>query len=256
VNGLHSQEDNMSRRSTTLELIDKGPSYYTPDEYDDCLQQLDRIGHLLGGDRATFTAMDSLGFTPQSILDVGCGGGLFAIKLAKRYPHSHIVGIDISAEAIAFANKQQAIALPIPNNVSFIKIDQPQLDYSANSFDLVMSTLMCHHLTDHEIVAFLQQAYVVAKEAVILNDLHRHWLATAAYALVAPIFFRNRLTICDGLLSIRRSFTRKEWIAYLDAAGIPAQEVTISWHWVFRWIVVIDKRTPLIPLPCAVELSL
>lgn len=229
----------LSQRSHQLEWMDLGEGYYTPAEYRDCLYQLDRIGRFLGGDQATFWALNKLPVLPQSILDVGCGGGLFTLRLASRYPHAQIVGMDISPDAIAFAQDRLNAHQPALPNVQFFVPDSPQLDETA-PFDVVMSTLVCHHLSDQELVSFIQQACRVAKQAIILNDLHRHPLASIGFAAVAPLFFRNRMIWHDGLLSIRRSFTRREWKNILTAAGIDERDYTLSWHWAFRWIVVID----------------
>lgn len=228
-----------SSRSSEKEWIDLGSDHYTPSEYKECLLQLDRIGRLLGGDRATFWGFDQLKQSPQSILDVGCGGGLFAIKLAKRYPKASVLGIDISAEAIQFALQQHA-----PSNVSFKVPKQPRLLMPADSFDVVTTTLVCHHLSDTEIISFLQDAFLVAKQALIINDLHRNFLAYLAYHLAIPLLRLNRLVAHDGLISIDRGFTRQEWIHYLTAAGIPLENCQISWHWAFRWVVVIHKANP------------
>ena len=69
-------------RSQEPELIDLG--HYNEKEYEECLYQLDRIGRFLGGDKATFKAFDHLFAPPSSILDVGCGGGLFTMRLAQN----------------------------------------------------------------------------------------------------------------------------------------------------------------------------
>lgn len=229
----------LSQRSHQPEWMDLGESFYTPVEYRDCLYQLDRIGRFLGGDQATFWALKNLSIPPKSILDVGCGGGLFTLSLANHYPNAHITGIDISRDAIAFAQERLKEHQPTLPNVQFIIPATPQLDES-KSFDVVMSTLVCHHLSDEELISFLQQACRVAKQAVILNDLHRHPLASVGFAALVPLFFRNRMIWHDGLLSIRRSFTRQEWKNFLKAAAIDEEDYTLSWHWAFRWIVIID----------------
>lgn len=227
------------KRSTQPELIDLGPSHYTPSEYRHCLYQLARIGCLLGGDRATFWAMRQLRKKPHSILDVGCGGGIFTLKLAEIDLSMRVVGIDISPEAITFAQQHKKEHYSHLTNTQFILSKTPDI-HSYGSFDVVMATLVCHHLPDQELVAFIQQACMTAEKAVILNDLHRHLFATFGFAIVAPLLFRNRLIWHDGLLSIKRSFQYREWKKILEAAGIEATYYTISWHWAFRWIIFID----------------
>jgi SAM-dependent methyltransferase len=158
--------------------MDIGPSCYTSDEYRDCLTQLGRVGRLLGGDRASFWAFDRLSPPPGSILDVGCGGGHFAVNLAKRFPQARVVGTDISSDAIT---------------------EKKELESAPNSFDVVTATMVCHHMKDEEIVDFFKRATAVASRAVIINDLHRHPLAWISYALVGPVLFHNRLITHDGL---------------------------------------------------------
>ena len=103
-------------RSCEKEYIDIGSSCYTLEEYSHSLHQLSRIGHWLGGDTATFSAFDQLDQAPSSILDVGCGGGRFTRKLAEYYPQAQVRGIDISPEAIEYANEK----LDQHNQVTFL----------------------------------------------------------------------------------------------------------------------------------------
>lgn len=229
------------RRSTALEYMDIGPSCYTSAEYRDCLTQLGRVGRLLGGDRASFSAFDCLSPPPGSILDFGCGGGQFTMNLAKRFPQARVVGIDISSDAIAYAQEQhQKEQL---SNLSFEISQKKELESAPNSFDVVTATMVCHHMTDEEIVDFCKRARAVASRAVIINDLHRHPLARFSYALIAPVLFHNRLITHDGLLSIRKGFKRKDWNYYLDRQELKGLTWTSSWKWAFRWIVYINLET-------------
>ncbi len=230
---------NYCRRSLEREWMDSGN--YSASQYVDCLEKLDRVGRFLGGDKATFRAFDSLDRAPCSILDVGCGGGLFTIKLAQRYPSARVVGVDIAPEAIAFAQERLRVASPRLNNLEFIHIPTPDLPFLPGSFDVVTSTLVCHHLSDSSLISFLKTADQIASQAVIFNDLHRHPLATVGFALVAPFAFPNRMVWHDGLVSIRRGFVREDWRLYRDQAGIAKERFSLAWHWAFRWMVVITK---------------
>jgi len=225
-----------SQRSYEKELLDLGPSYYTQKEYDDCLNQLSRIGKYLGGNQATLKELDRYP-APKNILEFGCGGGQFAIQLGKKLPSTEIVGADISPEAISFA--KQRLDETLLNNVSFIVADTFS-SFLSNTFDIVTCTLLCHHLDDDQLIDFLKNSYHIAKKTVIINDLHRHWLAYSGFAVISRIFFPNRLIYHDGLLSIKRSLTKQDWLHYLKAAGIPIAHCKITWHWAFRWIVTID----------------
>lgn len=229
----------MDQRINIPEIMDLGPSHYTSEEYNDCLSQLGRIGRLLGGDRATLWAFKQLPKAPKSILDVGCGGGQMTLKLAQRYPKAKVRGIDLSEAAIAFAKGQ---AIPHPRNLKFSICKTPELREPPNSVDVVTSTLVCHHLSDDEIIDFFKRSLKIANEAVIFNDLHRHPLAAALFSGLARTCFRNRLIIHDGLLSIKRAFKRSDLLAYLDAAKIPQKAFSLTWHCPFRWILILYPR--------------
>lgn len=219
-------------RSTKLELMDHGLTHYSREEYRDCLHQLGRIGRLLGGDRATLQAIPS---QAQSFLDVGCGGGDFARLLGARFPNATVVGIDLDAEAIAYAKEHPRC------NVRYEHRTESELSEPPNSVDVVTSTLVCHHMTDTLLVSFLRRAFEVARVAVVINDLHRSYLATGLFALLAPVMFRNRLIFHDGLLSIRRAFRRSDWKRYMALAGIAPHSWTLQWCWPFRWVLVLRK---------------
>jgi 2-polyprenyl-3-methyl-5-hydroxy-6-metoxy-1,4-benzoquinol methylase len=222
------------KRSEDLEIIDL--KNYSKEEYELCLKTLDRVGRWLGGDAGTFAALDRMKTEPKSILDVGCGGGIFTSRLALQYPQAKIVGIDVNRDAIAFAKKN----VNLPTNISYESRNQGQLIESPKSYDVVMSTLVCHHLSDEQIIDFLQRATNVAKKKVIINDLHRNPLAYYLFKLVSPICFRNRLVEHDGPLSVLRSFKRKDWEYYLEKAGVRPTDYRIRWRWAFRWLIEIE----------------
>lgn len=218
------------KRSNELELLDLGATYYSCNEYLDCLNKLDLVGEYLGGDRATFKAIKKIPVFPCSILDVGCGGGGFTQKLGMLYKETNVMGIDISCEAIKYAEEQNKLS-----NVSFKRLSLSEIP--SKSCDIVISTLVCHHLPDEDLIPFLKDALRVAKSKVIINDLHRHPLAWLGFALIAPLLFKNRLITHDGCISIKRAFKRSDWNRYEKELGIQA---CLSWHWPFRWIATFE----------------
>jgi 2-polyprenyl-3-methyl-5-hydroxy-6-metoxy-1,4-benzoquinol methylase len=230
----------MQSRSNQQELIDIGPSCYSQEEYEGCLHQLSKIGRYLGAEKVTLAAFRKIE-NPQSMLDVGCGGGHFTLQLAEQFPEAQVTGMDISVPAIELAQKE--LGKHSIKNVAFEVPSSPSLGTPPNSFDIVTATLVCHHLDDNTLVDFLKRSYRVAKKSIIINDLHRHWMAYIGFALIAKPFFSNRLIFHDGLLSVRRSFKKKEWIEYLKAAKIPLEQCSITWHWPFRWLVQINTSS-------------
>src|SRR5258708_28306733 len=164
-----------TQRSQEKELLDLGPEYYSHDEYIQCLKKLFHVNKLFGFFQSTVKILKS--FSKEStLLDIGCGGGLFILHLNKFFPCMQMLGMDISAAAITDA--QQSLQIWKKQNphisVSFQLQEQAQLDMAKNSFDVILATLVCHHLHDQELISFLRQAHLAARKAVIINDLHRH----------------------------------------------------------------------------------
>jgi ubiquinone/menaquinone biosynthesis C-methylase UbiE len=71
------------------------------------------------------------------VLDVGCGRGRIINRLAKLYPHSRFVGMDLSADAIAFA-RDEALQKGLGNS-EFMAVDLSTFDVTAEpeSFDFI-----------------------------------------------------------------------------------------------------------------------
>lgn len=231
----------LTKRSQEKELLDLGPGFYSPDEYAQCLRILFKINKMLGFFKHTVTILKRFPKT-ISIIDVGCGGGLFLLNLGKHFPDMKMRGVDISEEAIKVAQnellhwKQDKSNI----NVEFQIQQQNELTLPPNSVDIVLTTLVCHHIEDDDLVVFLQQANNAACKAVIINDLQRHFLAYWFYKILSPILFRNRLITHDGLISIKRSFTRQELHLLLNKANI--QNYKIKWCFPFRWSILILKN--------------
>ncbi|MGB9979552.1 class I SAM-dependent methyltransferase [Methanobacterium sp.] len=80
------------------------------------------------------------------LLDLGCGTATLTILLKKTYPDVEIIGLDGDPKVLEIAKskiKQEKLDIPLDEGMSF------ELPYEDNSFDLVVSSLMFHHLT-HE----------------------------------------------------------------------------------------------------------
>lgn len=77
----------------------------------------------------------------DSVLDLACGPGGWALEVAYRYSDMNVVGVDISERMIAYANAQAHVQQR--PNVSFQVMDiLKPLAFPANSFDLVNARLV------------------------------------------------------------------------------------------------------------------
>jgi ubiquinone/menaquinone biosynthesis C-methylase UbiE len=101
----------------------------------------------LGRDRAIRQKFVDLA-APQpgeQVLDVGCGTGTLAIAIKPRVGEGEVHGIDASPEMVEVAQEKAAKAR---SDVDFRIAVIEELPFPAESFDLVTSTLMLHHLPD------------------------------------------------------------------------------------------------------------
>ena len=96
----------------------------------------------------------------EVVLDVGCGTGALAMEAYKRVGTTgQVCGIDPGLKQVAHARaKAERASLPITFQVGVIE----QLAFPDQSFDVVLSALVMHHLPD---------------------DLKRHGLAEVARVL-------------------------------------------------------------------------
>lgn len=89
--------------------------------------------------------VDFTGLPEQGrILDVGSGTGSLAFAIGKRYGRARILGIDPSAEYVAYAASRN----PFPGRAGFEVGDAQQLRFPGGSFDAALSLLVFNFIPD------------------------------------------------------------------------------------------------------------
>ena len=85
-----------------------------------------------------------------AVLDVGCGPGQLAIRIARRAPGLRVTGTDIDPAMVAraTANAERAFAGDDPARPTFVVGDVAALPFAEGAFDLVVSTFSLHHWAD------------------------------------------------------------------------------------------------------------
>ena len=87
------------------------------------------------------------GMRPDArILDVGCGQGQVAIALARAFPHSQVIGIDLSPEQIERA--QRAARATGTTNTQFLVSDWNAFKLPNDGVDLLLATQVLQFLPD------------------------------------------------------------------------------------------------------------
>jgi len=94
----------------------------------------------------------------ERVLDVGCGDGKVTAEIARALPGGAVVGVDASAEMIAFAQR----TFPAKKNphLRFLVMDARKIKFT-RQFDLLFSNAAWHWVDDHQ--AILRGASSVLK---------------------------------------------------------------------------------------------
>lgn len=162
-----------------------------------------------------------------TVLDIGTGGADVPLALARWCARDGIAvavtGIDPDDRAHAFAQRRG-----LPVSVTMRRASAGDLVAAGESFDVVISNHLLHHVEDAALPVLLEDSTRLARHLVVHNDLVRSRAAYALWAVgsapIAPGTFVRR----DGLTSIRRSYTPTE----LKAVAPPGWRVLPgrSWH--------------------------
>ncbi|HAY82594.1 MAG TPA: hypothetical protein DCY79_22530 [Planctomycetaceae bacterium] len=91
----------------------------------------------------------------SNILELGCGTGNLTILLRETYPDAALQVVDVSSESLQLCRER----LTSRADVTFTTADFRQLDYSPNSFDLVISSIAIHHLPSPAKQTLFQSIY-------------------------------------------------------------------------------------------------
>ncbi|MBN1304523.1 MAG: class I SAM-dependent methyltransferase [Anaerolineales bacterium] len=87
----------------------------------------------------------------RTALDIGCGNGPLVIRLAKKYPHARITGVDYWGEAWDYSQgecERNAGIEGVSEQVLFEKASASKLPYKDESFDAVVSNFVFHEVAD------------------------------------------------------------------------------------------------------------
>jgi hypothetical protein len=96
--------------------------------------------------------------------------------------------------------------------------------------DIVVSSLMAHHLEDEEIIALLRWMEATARVGWYINDLERSERSCRMFSLADRIMRWHRFVQHDGPVSFRRAFREEDWARLLAATAVPREAVTVE-HW-------------------------
>jgi SAM-dependent methyltransferase len=166
------------------------------------------------------------GLASLRVVDLGCGPGDIALRVAARWPQAQVDAVDGSAAMLACAREAAARAPRAAARVRFVQALLPGSGLPPASYDLLISNSLLHHLHDPAVLWQELRRLGRPGAGVLVMDLRRPADAAAAAAIVAtcadgePELLRR-----DFHASLCAAFTPEEVRAQLADAGLAAFEV-------------------------------
>src|SRR5262249_45082067 len=193
-------------------------------EFAAAYQELEIINRKLGGVRAIKR------FLPPAsnllMLDVAAGACDISEALLRTRP-GQIIVLDLNPRGLKLAHR----AWPVAG-------DALALPFRDGTFDVVAASLFFHHLSNDDCVRVLQQMWRVARQRVLVNDLHRAAVAYFSFRALAALFSRSSMVRHDGPISVLRSFRPSELLDIAKRAGVPAR---VYRSFPYRLVLVANK---------------
>ena len=180
--------------------------------------------HLITSLRRRFASTDSFRF-----LDVGAASGDLARAVKSAFPNAKVFCLDLQ-----FRNLRAA---PAPQ----LQADAFALPFGNHSFDVVHASLFLHHFDDSAAGRLIVEMHRLSSALLLIQDLHRHWLAYYFLPVTAPIFGWHPVTVGDGMKSVAAGWRRHELEALLSPLGLLSR-AKITWHFPsFRYFIAITS---------------
>ena len=152
-----------------------------------------------------------------------CGGGDLALWLSgqcsRKGYKAHIIGIDHDPRIAALARKRCSH----DKAVTILNQGANTLDQLTGTIDWVVSNHFLHHLPENAVSNLLRQAVHRASRGIIMNDLVRSRAALIGFSFLCRVTRPAGHTTHDGIVSILRSFSRKELENILRSSGLKAE---------------------------------
>jgi len=180
--------------------------------------------------------LDRLGGLPRHgrAVDLGCGPADISLRLARRLDGWRFVGVDGSPAMLDRAREALA-AEGATARIELVEAFLPTGELSADSFDLVFSNSLLHHLSEPAVLWTTLRAVARPGAAVFVMDLLRPESPgrvselVARYAADEPAVLRR-----DFEASLYAAYTLAEVAGQLSAAGLERLrlEAVSDRHWI------------------------
>ncbi|MEM9887196.1 MAG: methyltransferase domain-containing protein [Bacteroidota bacterium] len=231
---------NLQQRSKEEEIMDDLES--SGQIIDQTLKELEIINRLLGGNQISIDALASLLENVDkeiiTVLDLGCGGGDILMLMAdwarRANRNIRFIGIDANPNIVTYAEKN---CKDYPE-ISFETLNIFSPEFRSLKCDILHASLFTHHFTQEQLFELFSTFKQQAQIGIIINDLHRHFLAYYSIKWITRFFSKSPMVQHDAALSVARSFRKADLEEIMQKNKMTNYE--LSWKWAFRWKLVIE----------------
>ena len=216
----------MKTRSTNEEQLDNLSLEGRP--LHDALKSLEWINRWFGNHRSMVNSIRRIYQKEKrslKIVDLGCGGGDLVFQVARSLQKDgqsfSITGIDGNNNALEYA-RQKCASFP---DITFTQADILADDFVIPNCDLLISSHFIYHFEEEKLVRFIDRSLPLISTAFICSELERSGLAAWLFRIGGFFLPISKMAKEDGLLAIKRAFTKKEWVSLLSKTRAPSYEL-------------------------------
>jgi SAM-dependent methyltransferase len=142
----------------------------------------------------------------ERVLDVACGTGTLALSAARSARNVRVTGVDGDPAILERARAKAG------NEVTFDEGLSTELPYEEGSFDVVLSTLFFHHLSDDAKLRSAEEVRRVLRPAgrVVIGDLGRPQDPLMRVAVLLTVQMLDGFDVTSGNVAGRLPATLRE----------------------------------------------
>jgi cyclopropane fatty-acyl-phospholipid synthase-like methyltransferase len=167
-------------------------------------------------------------FSNKKILDLGCGYGYLSYRLAKKFPKSYIIGIDVDISRINTANRNYKLP-----NLEFLVADAYTFNIK-KKFDIILAIDLFHHvsLENHDKILLKVREHLVENGIFIIRDINKN-------STFKPLNTLHDIIINKFFHPSYRSFL--EWKIILNKFDFRIRKITHFNKFIYPYIYIISN---------------